>query len=162
VLLAGVGGYYVISSSGQAKTSPTSQPSSTQSAAAGAGNTGSGGPAVTIVSDNLTVGFHAGIWAIEVQNSGSKPMSTLTIILNTPQQTKVCTGTGGGLAFLNCPAAPNAGGPIPPGGTITGFASGAGPGSTTAGNSYTLNITAGFTDGTSASMNATVTAKAAS
>ena len=165
ILLIGVYGFFYY----QFPSTPPAPPtvSSSQHSSTGAlasTSTAAGGVAlgpVTIVYDNLTVGFHAGFWNIELQNSGTKTINTITVVASTPTETKVCTGGTSDLEFTNCPASNLGSGPLAPGSTILGEASGAGPGSATVGSQYPIHITLTFADGTSSTVNATVTATAA-
>jgi hypothetical protein len=133
---------------------PGTQPSSTTSQAFNQ----TGGGKMTVVSQNLTVGFHSGLWQVTVQNTGSVGVSQITIVLPTPTEAKVCTGAYGGLKFSNCPASPDPSGPLAPNQVMSTYVTGAGPGSATVGNSYNVTVTSKFADGTTSVVNATVIA----
>jgi hypothetical protein len=157
VVIIGVAAFFVLSPTSSNSTSSFRSTATSSTTGAGA----STGAAVAVLSDNLTVGFQAGTWQIKLQNSGTKTISEIEVVLSTPTQTVVCTGTAqSGMAFANCPATVSKDGPLAPGGTITGFASGIGAGSAKAGSTYPLTINVVFSDATKAAMNSTVTATA--
>jgi len=157
VVIIGVAAFFVLSptSSNSSSSSRSTTPPSTT------GTGASTGAPVTVVSDLLAVGAGAGIWQIQLQNSGTKPINTIEIELSAPSQTVVCTGQTMNMTFKNCPATPIQGGPLAPGATIPGFASGTAPGSAKVGSTYPLKINLVFADGTRAIVNATVTATSA-
>jgi hypothetical protein len=71
----------------------------------------------------------------------------------------ICSGAApsNGLFYKNCPA--TAGSPLPPGSTVTGSSTGQGPASTTEGTQYPVAIHLAFSNGQTAWLNSTVTAK---
>lgn len=117
----------------------------------------SAGDSVTVLSNNLTVGFQAGLWGLSIRNTGSVGVTEITAVLSTPTQTEMCTGLHGGIGFTNCPSV--AVSPFSPGSVITGFASGAGPGSAVPGVSYTMTLVLSFEDGTSTNVTSSVVAR---
>ena len=116
---------------------------------------------VQIISDNLTLGYLSGLWEIELKNSGNISVSTINIVLNTPIESRVCSGStpSDGLVFSLCP--PLAANPLPPGATIVGAASGVGEGSAKIGSSYPVSARITFANGNSTWLNTTVTAQTA-
>jgi len=100
--------------------------------------------------DTLAVGYNSGLWQIQLQGVGSKQVSDLTAVLNTPTESKMCTSVLGGFNFGNCGLPAGGGTPFAANATFTGYTTGAGPGSATAGTSYTIKITANFADGSTA------------
>jgi len=112
--------------------------------------------------DVLDVGYQGGLWNLGFQYVGTKQLSVLTVILQTPIQTVLCTGFNGGLQFPNCVSGTSnqyvAGnswaGTQDPGGafsanaTFSGYSTGAGPGSAVVGKTYTVTIAAIYADGT--------------
>lgn len=120
---------------------------------------GGGPPSVKIIEDNLTVGFQSGLWIVTMQNTGVTGITTITIYLITPIQSKLCSGTtpDAGLFFANCQFG-LAGNPLPPGSLVTGSGTGVGEGSATIGSSYPVGAQLTFTNGTSMWVNSTVMA----
>jgi hypothetical protein len=122
---------------------------------------------ITISYDTMTVGYKGGLFQLEFQVLEGKQISGVVAILNTPVQAAMCSGgIGSALGFGNClPGSgksyvfsPPAGGSFPANATFTGYDSGAGPGSATAGQSYPLSITVTYVDGTSSSVTVPVQA----
>ena len=111
-----------------------------------------------MVYDNLTVGYKSGLWSISFKDIGGRPVKLMTVILSTPVESRVCTGIYGSLGFNNCPASEPPNGPYAANATFTGFASGAGAGSATPGQTYTVTIAAIFSDGSAYNDTSTVTA----
>jgi hypothetical protein len=146
IVVAGVSLYYVSS-----KLGSTIASSNTSLAI---GNSTS----VQVVSDNLTVGFQSGTWEITLKNAGDTAVSNLTVYLETPIRSEVCSGasTSSGLSFSLCPSTP--GNPMPPAATISGLASGAGEGSAKVGSSYPVDAKIAYANGKTVWMNTTVTA----
>ena len=106
----------------------------------------SGGP-VLVTTDNLTVGYQSGLWTLDLKNAGTQPLLEVTAILSTPVESKLCTGLAfSTLSFYNCPALQ--GKPVPVGGSIGGYTTGAGPGSAVIGKAYNVTVTSTFQDGT--------------
>lgn len=122
----------------------------------------------TVVSDNLTVGFQGGLWQIEFQTTGGRQVSSITVALFTPTKTLMCSGVFGGLDFANCSCSqdssscatldPSHANGFPANFTFSGYTTGAGAGSATPGKSYTVALTAQFTDGTQTNETTSVTA----
>lgn len=117
------------------------------------------GASLSIVGDELTVGFESGLWNMTLVNSGNVGVTKIMAVLATPTQTEVCTGILGGVSFKNCPATQVD--PIAPGTRLSAYASGAGPGSATVGDSYTVTVVALFSNGQSTNMTSTVVAQSA-
>jgi len=116
-----------------------------------------------IIAANLTVGYNSGLWTMTIQSSSTKGIQLLTVILNTPTQSKMCTGVfGGSLQFSNCPSTPPASGSYAPGTVFTGYASGVGSGSAVPGKSYTVNINAVYSDGSITNDTISITAATSS
>lgn len=115
------------------------------------------GHEVTVLSDNLTVGFGSGLWGLTIENSGSVPIKQMTAVLSTPTETEMCTGYNNLLVFVNCPESELAT-PYAPGTTVRSYASGAGPGSAVPGSSYPVTLRVTFVDGTATNFTSTVTA----
>lgn len=102
----------------------------------------------------LNVGFSGGLFEITIQGTGTKAISTVVVNVDTPTPAALCTGTGYGLQFANC--IPAAHGqytaiPISPTGfagnsTFSGFATGKGPGSAVAGQSYNITLVVTYND----------------
>ena len=111
-----------------------------------------------ILSENLTVGYNSGLWAMHIQSTSTKQIKLLTVILNTPTQSKMCTGVFGGFSFSNCPSTPPTSGAFPAGADFNGYASGVGAGSATSGKSYTININAVYSDGSVSNDTLSITA----
>jgi hypothetical protein len=114
---------------------------------------------VQFVSNNLTVGFQSGLWEMSLKNVGTVSVSKLTVFLNTPVDSYVCSGVdqAAGLSFSNCTVAPS-GNPLPTGGTISGSASGIGAGSGKIGSAYGVAARVLFSNGDTVWVNSTVTA----
>ena len=108
--------------------------------------------------DTLAVGYNSGLWQIQIQDVGGKQVRDLTAVLRTPTESKMCTSVLGGFNFGNCGLPANSGTPFDANATFTGYTTGAGPGSATAGKSYTVIITATFADGSTANDTVSVTA----
>jgi hypothetical protein len=138
------------------RTPITTQSSSSSATVLSSGSGDS--PHFKVNYDNLTLGFKSGLWAISIQDVSGKPVKLLTAILNTPTETKICTGLFGGFVFSNCPSVPPSSGTFPLNATFTGYASGAGPGSAVSGKIYTVTIVAVFSDDTHANDTLSVTA----
>lgn len=140
---------------GSKTTSTTTQSSSS-----------TGGPPFTINYDTITAGYKGGLFELGFQVTGTKPVEGVVTVLSTPVQAVLCSGFGTGLSFANClPGAGKSytfttpsGGSFPAGSSFTGFDTGAGPGSAIGGQSYMLQITTTYTDGTTATENFTVPA----
>ena len=117
---------------------------------------------VVITSDNLTVGFQSGLWQVALHNVGSVSVSKIVVYLVTPTESKVCSGTdsSSGISFNNCTVAPS-GNPLPPGATISGYATGIGEGSAKVGSSYPVAAKVAFVNGDIVWVNSTVIASAA-
>jgi hypothetical protein len=117
---------------------------------------------VEIVSDNLTVGFQSGLRQIALQNSGSVSVSKIIVYLRTPIESELCSGSdsSSGLSFNNCTVAPS-GNPLPPGGTVSGYATGIGEGSAKVGSQYPADAKVSFDNGNTVWVNSTVTAVSA-
>jgi hypothetical protein len=165
VLLTGSTSHSTTTSTSVTNTAANSETSSTTTSSGGstasssqATSSASSGP-FTISYDILNVGFQGGLWQIGFQSDSTKPISTLILSLSTPTPAIICSGFSTGLQFSNClPGAqkgqympsqsPDA--PFPLNMTFTGFSSGTGPGSATVGQSYSLTISATYTDGTTA------------
>ena len=140
IVIAGAGAYYALSSAG--------------------GTTTMSSTGVQIASDNLTItGPSTGTWLITIRNTGTVPVSSITVYLLTPTRTFVCSGAqqSDGLFFKNCP--PPIGNPLPPGSTVSGNSTGARPASGTPGTTYTVAAHLAFANGQSTWVNSTVTAK---
>jgi hypothetical protein len=148
IIVVGAGYYYVSSSSG-----PSNGTSSTTTTSAGASIDG-----VQIISDNVTKSIGTGTWQIALKNTGSLTVSSITAFLETPTRGFICSGAApsDGLFFKNCPA--TSGAPLPPGSTVMGSSTGAGPASTTAGMQYPVAIHLAFSNGQTAWLNSTVIA----
>jgi len=108
--------------------------------------------------NQIIVGYKGGLFQLNFTDIKGKPIAGVVAVLNTPVQAAMCSGgSGTSLGFGNClpgPAksytfSPASGGSFPANTTFTGFDSGRGPGSATAGQSYPLSITATYVDGTS-------------
>ena len=114
---------------------------------------------ILITSDNVTNSAITGTWQIALKNTGTVPVSSVTVYLYTPTRAFICSGasTSDGLFFKNCPAA--SGNPLPPNSTVSGSSTGAGPQSATAGTSYPVDVHIAYSSGSTAWLNATVTAK---
>jgi hypothetical protein len=115
------------------------------------------GEYVTILSDNLTVGYNSGAWVISLTINGNVGVSKITAILSTPVEAKICGGDAGGLSFQNCnrpQAATTLGGP-----TILGYATGAGPGSAVVGRSYNVTVNLTLVDGRTSTITSSVIAQ---
>jgi hypothetical protein len=117
------------------------------------------GDHLTIANDELLVGFQSGLWNMTMVNSGTDGITKLTAVLATPVRTEVCSGFLPGVTFKNCPAVN--GNAIPPGTKIESYATGAGPGSATIGDSYNITIDATFSDGQQYNFTSSITAQTA-
>lgn len=151
--------------SANSTTSSTSNTSSgSASTSSSAGNSAAGPFKVNY--NNLTVGYNGGLWNIGFTDVSGKKVSVLTVTLHTPVESVLCTGFLGKMQFSNCISGPNKtylgtpdpNGPFPANATFTGFTSGVGPGSAKAGQTYSVVITASFSDGTSVNQTSTVQA----
>ena len=136
---------------------PSTGSSSSSSAPSSASQSASGVANFKVLSDSIVVGYNSGLWTISLQDVGGKSVRTLTVVLGTPTESKMCTGFSSGLSFSNCPAIPRTP-DFPVNATFSGFASGAGPGSAKPGNSYPVKIMAVFADGTTVTETSTVQA----
>jgi len=149
VIVVGAGYYYMSRppSASNGTTSPTTS-------SAGASLEG-----VQIISDNVTKSIGTGTWQIALKNTGNLTVSSITAFLETPTRGFICSGAApsNGLFFKNCPA--TSGSPLPPGSTVTGSSTGAGPASTTDGMQYKVAIHLAFSNGQKAWLNSTVTAR---
>jgi hypothetical protein len=114
---------------------------------------------VQFVSNNLTVGFQSGLWQMSLKNVGTVSVSKMTVFLNTPVGSYVCSGVdqSAALSFSNCTVAPS-GNPLPSGTTISGSASGIGEGSGKVGSTYGVAARVLFSNGDTVWINSTVTA----
>jgi hypothetical protein len=137
----------------------STQTSSTSSSSVGTSlsNGNSTGGTFKVSYDTIIVGYKGGLFQLNFTDLKGKQIAGVVAVLNTPVQAAMCSGgTGSALGFGNClPGSgksyifsPAAGG-FPANTTFTGYDSGAGPGSATAGQSYPLSITATYVDGTS-------------
>ena len=144
-------GYYAVSS----KSSSTTTTAVTSSTAANNG--------ISISNDTMTVNtaYGTGGWYITLSNTGSLTASSITVYLFTPTPALLCSGStySSGLFYKNCPAV--VGTPLPPSSTVSGDTTGAGPASATPGTAYPVDVHLAFTSGTTAWLNTTVTATAA-
>jgi hypothetical protein len=148
IIVVGAGYFYLSGSSGPSNGTATT--------GVGAGASIDG---VQIVSDNVTVALGTGTWRIELKNMGNLTVSSITVFLETPTRAFICSGSqpSNGLFFKNCPA--TSGSPLPPGATITGSSTGAGPASTTPGMAYPVAVHLAFTNSQTAWLNSTVTSR---
>jgi len=142
-------GYYYVSSSPSSSNGTTSTTITTPGASV---------DGVQIISDNVTKSIGTGTWQIALKNTGNLTVSSITAFLETPTRGFICSGAApsNGLFFKNCPA--TSGAPLPPGSTITGSSTGAGPASTTAGMQYPVAVHLAFSNGQTAWLNSTVIA----
>jgi len=117
---------------------------------------------VAISSDNLTVGVQSGLWQMELRNAGTVSVSNIVVYLQTPTESKVCSGadSSSGLFFSNCTVAPS-GNPLPPGAAVSGYATGIGEGSATVGSNYPVAAKVTFDNGDVVWVNSTVLAMGA-
>jgi hypothetical protein len=136
---------------------PSTSSSSSSSAPSSASQSASGGANFKVLSDSIVVGYNSGLWTISLQDVGGKSVRTLTVVLGTPTESKMCTGFSSGLSFSNCPATPRTP-DFAVNATFSGFAAGAGAGSAKPGNSYAVKIMAVFADGTTVTETSTVQA----
>jgi hypothetical protein len=149
IFLVVVAGFYYVST-----MSGTGGTTSTSSSPVGA----SGG--VQITSDNVTKTAIAGTWQIALKNTGSVPVTSITVFLYTPTRAFICSGAAStdGLFFKNCPAPAN-GNPLPPNATVSGSSTGAGPMSGTVGTAYPVDVHLAFASGQTSWVNSTVTVR---
>jgi hypothetical protein len=145
IIVVGAGYYYVSSSPNGTTSTTTTTP-------------GASIDGVQILSDNVTKSIGTGTWQLALKNTGNLTVSSITAFLETPTRAFICSGAApsNGLFFKNCPA--TSGAPLPPGSTITGSSTGAGPASTTAGMQYPVAIHLAFSNGQKAWLNSTVIA----
>jgi hypothetical protein len=160
ILIIGAAAAGVLLNSPSHSTSSSTPTGGSAGTSQSAGGTGVGPFKITY--DQVLVGYQGGLWNFGIQGIGSKPIKSVTVILSTPTQSEMCTGVfKGGLSFANCPASVDpVTVPFPANSTFTGYTSGAGAGSATIGNSYTVIISAVFADGTS--VNDTISVQAVS
>ena len=120
-----------------------------------AGNVGSQ-TTVSIQSNSLVVPVpnQPATWTITLKDSSSKPINNLTAVLGTIPQTII--KTGGSSQFSNGGGAINSGNQLVPGQTASGSVSGIS--GITLGQTYTVTITAKFSDGSSQTFTTSVTA----
>jgi len=113
----------------------------------------------------LIVGYKGGLFQLGLDAAGTKPLAGIVVVLNTPVQAAMCTGFGGvALSFNNCTPGPNKsyaftvspGGSFLANSTFSGVDTGAGPGSAVVGQSYSVSITATYTDGSTATQTLSV------
>jgi hypothetical protein len=142
-------------------TSPSTVSSSTSGNSTGSTAQSTGSSRATWFKVNyhtLVVGYNSGLWELQLQDVSGKQVKLLTAVLSTPTESKMCTGLFGGFTFGNCPATAPSSGSFAANATFTGFATGVGAGSATAGKSYTVTIDAVFVDGTTVNDTLTVLA----
>lgn len=119
-----------------------------------------------ITYSSLIVGYKGGLFQLQFQDTSGKPILGMVTVLYTSTEAVLCTGATGSLSFSNClPGSgksytytPPAGGSLPANSSFSGYDSGTGPGSATAGQGYTLNIKAWYGDGSVVSENFTIPA----
>lgn len=113
------------------------------------------------------MGYQGGLFSVSFQDVAGKSVQSLVVLLSTPTEAALCTGAGYGLQFANCVPGPGktyvagpsiASGNFATNATFTGFATGAGPGSATVGQNYTITVTADWVDKTTTTTTYTVQA----
>jgi hypothetical protein len=112
-----------------------------------------------VIYVSLNVGYDSGLWQLSIQDVSGKPVKLLTAVLNTPTQSKMCTGEFGGFGFSNCPTTPPSSGVFATNATFTGFATGQGAGSATPGTTYSITLDVVWGDGTTVNATIPVTAE---
>jgi hypothetical protein len=114
---------------------------------------------VLISADNATYNSQTGVgtWKISLKNTGGLTVTSVTVYLLTPVNAYLCSGStpSAGLFFKNCPV--TIGSPLPPGATLSGSSTGAGPESASVGTTYPVAVHLAFNGGMVLWLNSTVT-----